>query len=255
MKYKKTREFARYTWVRTSMSRLELQNVNAFYGDSHVLHDVSLSVEEGQLVTLIGRNGAGKTTTLRSIMGTVDAEGELYYGDTDLLSLETEEIARQGIAIIPEERRLFNELTVRENLKMGHIGHERGKDEINESFEQVFEYFPRLEERQNQVAGQMSGGEQQMLSIGRAIMSDPDLLLIDEPTEGLMPTLVEKLEEILVRINNDGITILLVEQNVDLALEISDFAYILDEGVIRQEGPSEELQKDDQVKERYIVLG
>jgi branched-chain amino acid transport system ATP-binding protein len=150
---------------------------------------------------------------------------------------------------------VFPELTVEENLRLGHLGQDIAGDRVASLTDQVFEYFPRLEERKSQQAGQMSGGEQQMLAIARGMLSDPDMLLIDEPTEGLMPALVEKLRDILTRINRDGITILLVEQNVELAFDVSDYAYVIDEGENRVDGPSEELKQDDEIKDRYLALG
>ena len=234
---------------------LDVASINSYYDTSHVLHDVSLSVEEGSLVTLIGRNGAGKTTTLNSIMGFVEPRsGSITFQGEDITGLAPNEVAQRGIAIIPEHRELFPQLTVRENLRLGHLGHDLDGDP-EDRIARVFEYFPRLEERQNQRAGSLSGGERQMAAIGRSLVSDPSFLLIDEPTEGLMPTLVEKLRDILVQINEeDGITMLLVEQNVSLALEISDYAYVLDEGSIQSHGPSEEIAGDEEIKRKYLAV-
>jgi branched-chain amino acid transport system ATP-binding protein len=238
------------------MTMLEVENINTLYGQSHVLHDLSLTVEENSLSTLVGRNGAGKTTTLKSIMGIQNPRsGTVRFRGEDITDNDSHETAQHGISIIPEDRRIFPELTVEENLRMGHMGHDIPDHRIEELTEQVFEYFPRIEERTAQQAGQMSGGEQQMLAIARALLSDPDLLLVDEPTEGLMPTLVEKLRDILVRINDEGITILLVEQNVELAFEISDQAYVIDEGEIKAQGPSAELKQNEEIKDRYLALG
>lgn len=237
------------------MVHLRLDEVNAFYETSHVLHDITLKVEEGTLVTLIGRNGAGKTTTLRSIIGTVEREGVIEYKGVDISDENPYEIAQRGIAMIPEERRLFPHLSVSENLRIGHLGHDQPKDVVAQQLEQVFEYFPRLDERREQRAGQMSGGEQQMLAIARGLMSDPKLLLIDEPSEGLMPTLVEKIEDIITRLNKSGMTILLVEQSVNMALRISDYGYVIDEGQIKYEGPSTELRNNEEIKSRYLAVG
>jgi len=237
------------------MPNLRLNGVDAFYETSHVLHDVSMKVSEGQLVTLIGRNGAGKTTTLRSIIGTVERNGTIKFEGADITTLEPYEVAKQGISMIPEERRLFPHLTVSENLRIGHLGHDLSDDDVEVGLERVFEYFPRLDERREQRAGQMSGGEQQMLAIGRGLMSDPDLLLIDEPTEGLMPSLVDSIESILQRLNDAGLTILLVEQNVEMALRISDYGYVIDEGRITYEAPAGELQENEEVKDRYLTVG
>jgi branched-chain amino acid transport system ATP-binding protein len=232
---------------------LKINNIDSYYGTSHVLFDVSLEVGRGDLVSLIGRNGAGKTTTLKSVIGLITPRsGSIEFQDKDILGLEPFEVSKRGIAYIPETRELFNELTVKENLRLGHLGHEI--DNENESYEKIFEYFPRLEERKDQKAGSLSGGEQQMLTIARGLVSDPEFLLIDEPTEGLMPSLVDKLRDILLRINNEGITILLVEQNVEMALKISDYSYIIDEGAIVDEGQSGKLRDDGETVENYLNI-
>lgn len=236
------------------MSHLEVADVDAYYDESHILHGVSLTVESDQLVTLIGRNGAGKTTTLNSIMGLMPrVDGQITFGSTDLTGLEPYEVSRQGLSLVPEHRQIFPGLTVRENLRMGLIGHE-SEAEFEELSEQVVDFFPRLEERYDQEATTMSGGEQQMLAIGRSIMSEPDLLLIDEPTEGLMPSLVEKLRDILTEINERGISMLLVEQNIDLALDISDYAYVISEGVIEAEGTAADIKENEEIKEEYLKV-
>lgn len=238
------------------MNLLDVDAINTYYDQSHVLHDLSLTVDEGDLVTLVGRNGAGKTTTLRSIMGIQNPQsGTIRFNGQDITVNEPHATSQAGVALIPEHRRMFPELTVTENLRLGHMGHDIDEQRVDGLTEQVYEYFPHLEERKRQRAGQMSGGEQQMLAIARGLLADPDLLLIDEPTEGLMPSLVEKLRDILVRINDDGLTILLVEQNVELALDISDYGYVVDEGEIKASGPSAELQDDDEIKDRYLALG
>ncbi|WP_299269596.1 ABC transporter ATP-binding protein [Halorientalis sp.] len=238
------------------MSLLELTGVDTYYGQSHILHDVSLTVDEGSLCALVGRNGAGKTTTLRSIMGVQNPRsGTVRFDGVDITDNDPHQTSQAGVSLIPEHRRVFPELSVEENLRLGHLGQDVAGDRVASLTDQVFEYFPRLEERKSQQAGQMSGGEQQMLAIARGMLSDPDMLLIDEPTEGLMPALVEKLRDILTRINRDGITVLLVEQNVELAFDISDYAYIIDEGENRVDGPSEELKQDDEIKDRYLALG
>lgn len=235
-----------------SAETLRVENINSFYDKSHVLHDVSLTVDEGSLVSLIGRNGAGKSTTLKSIMGMVDVRsGSVHHRGEEITEFEPYQIAKRGIAYIPEDRRVFPQLTVEENLRMGHLGHD---DIENARFDEIFEYFPRLEERIDQKAGQMSGGEQQMLAISRALISDPDLLLVDEPTEGLMPSLVELIEESLERINDEGVSMILVEQDVELALSISDYGYIIDEGQIMISDTAENLREDEEIKERYITI-
>ncbi|MFC6838440.1 ABC transporter ATP-binding protein [Halomarina ordinaria] len=238
------------------MSLLEVEAINTYYGQSHILHDLSLNVEEGDLVTLVGRNGAGKTTTLKSIMGFQNPRtGTITFDGVDISDNEPHETSQAGVSIIPEHRRVFPELTVVENLQLGHMGHGLPDERVEELTGRIYDYFPRLEERKQQRAGVMSGGEQQMLAIARGLLSDPELLLVDEPTEGLMPSLVEKLREILQRINDDGITILLVEQNVELALDISDYGYVVDEGEIKAQGSGKELAQDEDIKNRYLALG
>lgn len=236
------------------MALLEATDVNSYYGSSHVLYDVSFAIEEGSLVTLVGRNGAGKSTTLKTVMGLVKPRsGTITFDGDDITGKDPHVIAQKGVSFIPETRRIFPYLSVAENLRLGYVGHD-----VDESIEalrdRVFEYFPRLEERTGQEAGQMSGGEQQMLAIGRGLMSNPDVLLIDEPTEGLMPTLVQELAEILAEINRNGTTMLLVEQNVDLALRISDYAYLLDEGAMVFEGESDDVRGNQDVKSRYLSV-
>lgn len=235
------------------MSLLKIDEIDSYYGKSHILHDVSLEVPEGGFVTLIGRNGAGKTTTIKSIMGmVVPQSGSIRFHGEEIIGNTPNETSQAGISVIPEHRRIFADLTVRENLRLGHLGH--GIDDVDRRIETVYDYFPRLDERQNQRAGTLSGGEQQMLAVGRALLSNPDLLLVDEPTEGLMPSLVEKIRDILVRINEDGVALLLVEQNARLALEISDYAYVIDEGSIQAEGNSTDLIDDEEVKRRYLAV-
>lgn len=236
------------------MGALSLQSIDAYYGDSHVLHDVSMEVGGEQFISLIGRNGAGKSTTLQSIAGlTPRVTGSIEYDGEELIGQEPFEISRAGIAFIPEHRRIFPELTVRENLRMGSIGH-GSTDQSEETLETVLTYFPRLEERFEQKGTSMSGGEQQMLAIARSLMSEPELLLVDEPTEGLMPSLVDKLGEILVEINGDGMSVLLVEQDAQLALGISDYGYVIDEGEIRMEGPADELLHDGDVENKFLKV-
>jgi branched-chain amino acid transport system ATP-binding protein len=230
---------------------LELSDVNTYLKSAHILFDVSLALEENQFVVLIGRNGAGKTTTLETIAGINNPKtGSITFKGEDIAGMQPHEVSRRGIALIPEDRRIFPQLTVRENLHLSHYNH-RDTPEA-EKIAEVFEYFPRLEEREDQKAGQMSGGEQQMLAIGRALVTEPDILLVDEPTEGLMPKFVEKVSEILERISEEGVTVLLVEQNIELALEISDYGYVIDEGRITAEGPSSELRTDQEIREQYL---
>lgn len=235
------------------MTLLDVNQINSYYGKSHVLHNVSLSIPEEGFVTLIGRNGAGKSTTLKSIMGMIIPEsGNIQFRGDEITTTPPHETSLKGISIIPEDRRIFADLTVNENLRIGHLGHDI--ENIEDHVDDVFDYFPRLNERSTQRAGTLSGGEQQMLAIGRALLSDPDLLLVDEPTEGLMPSLVNQLRNIFVEINKAGVALLLVEQNVELALSISDYGYVIDEGMIQAEGSSSELEKDEEVKRRYLAV-
>jgi branched-chain amino acid transport system ATP-binding protein len=230
---------------------LDIDSVHTYYGDSHVLNGISLSVDESEIVALLGRNGAGKTTTLRSIMGhQPPRQGRIELNGEQINGLTPEKIFGKGVGFIPEDRGIFPDLTVRENLRVGL----QSGDDADEAFEQVYEYFPRLEERTNQKGGTLSGGEQQMLAIGRVIASDQSLLLIDEPTEGLMPTLVEDLKDIILKLNEDGHTVLLVEQNSEMALEISDRAYIIEKGEIKLDGASDELMEREDVLKDYLAL-
>jgi branched-chain amino acid transport system ATP-binding protein len=233
---------------------LELDDINTFYGTSHVLFDVSLSIEEESIGVLIGRNGAGKTTTLKSIMGILTpTSGSIQYHNHDITETDPDKVSQKGIAYIPETRELFTQLSVRENLRLGFIGHQT-ETSFESTLSEIFSYFPRLKERQEQMAGSLSGGEQQMVAIGRGLISDPDLLLIDEPTEGLMPSLVDKLRNILVEINRDGKSILLVEQNVDLALEIGDYGYVIDEGSNVHENSCNELRNNEEIIDQYLTV-
>lgn len=235
------------------MPELELTDINTYLESAHILFDVSLQLEENQFVSLIGRNGAGKTTTMETIAGiNTPRSGSINFRGEEISGMEPHQISQKGIALIPEDRRVFSKLTVRENLHLGHYNH-RGTPE-EEKVEKVFDYFPRLEERADQAAGNMSGGEQQMVAIGRALVTEPDILLVDEPTEGLMPKFVDKVSEILQRVSDEGVTILLVEQNMELALEISDYGYVIDDGRITAHGSSDELHKDDEIREQYFGI-
>jgi len=228
---------------------LELNETNTYYGDARVLHDVSMDVEEEEVIGLIGRNGAGKSTTLKSIIGlqpprsgSIAFKGDRIDGD------KPEDIYNSGVGYIPEDRNIFTKLTVEENLRLGlHSGQDP-------DFETVYEYFPRLEERANQKAGTMSGGEQQMLAIARTLVSDPDLLLIDEPTEGLMPTLVDQISDIIAQLNDDGYTIFLVEQNLDLVLGAADRVNVLSKGEVKFSGSVEELREQESVIEEHLTV-
>lgn len=231
---------------------LELKEIHTYYGLSHVIQGVSLSVEKEEIVTLIGRNGAGKTTTLKSIIGlTPPRSGTIAFKGEDITHLPTHLIAQRGIAFIPEERRVIPNLTVAENLKIGMLKN-RDKSKNSKLLERTFAYFPRLQERLEQRGSSLSGGEQQMLTIARGLVSDPEIMLIDEPTEGLMPLLVNQITIILKEMNKDGVTILLVEQNVEMALSISKRGYVIDQGVIQFEGSAEELQQNREIQQRYL---
>jgi branched-chain amino acid transport system ATP-binding protein len=233
---------------------LEVKEIHTFYGMSHVIQGVSLSVKKGEIITLIGRNGAGKTTTLKSIIGlTPPRLGNITFQGEEVTSLPTHLIAQKGIAYIPEERRVIPNLTVEENLKLGML---KNKDKTKNPrlLERVFSYFPRLQERLHQKGGSLSGGEQQMLTIARGLVSDPAIMLIDEPTEGLMPSMVEQISRILEEMNRDGVTVLLVEQNVEMALSISSRGYVIDQGMIQFEGSAKELRENREIQLRYLAV-
>jgi branched-chain amino acid transport system ATP-binding protein len=226
---------------------LELRDVEARYGPVKALHGVSLDVREGEIVSLLGANGAGKTTTLRSISGTVRRGGGVRFAGADL-PRAPEAVARRGIAHVPEGRGTFAELTVWENLRLGAYT-QRGKPDAS----RVFAFFPRLQERRDQQAGTLSGGEQQMLALGRAIMARPRLLLLDEPSLGLAPLVVREIFDALRRMNEqDGLTVLVVEQNANLALDTSARAYVLESGRVVVSGSSDELRKDESVRRSYL---
>ena len=236
------------------MNLLTLEGVHTYYGEAHILQGVSVTVGEGEVVTLIGRNGAGKTTTLRSIMGIVRARrGRIRLRGEDITALGTHDIARRGIAWIPEERRVLPNLTVLENLRLGMIGGGRGSGG-GDVLEEVFGYFPRLRERIAYRGRFLSGGEQQMLAIARGLVSRPAVMLVDEPTEGLAPLLVQNLTEILAAINRRGTTILLVEQTLEVALALSHRVYVMDQGQIQFEGTPAELRRDPTVQQRFLEI-
>jgi branched-chain amino acid transport system ATP-binding protein len=229
---------------------LVLDDVHTYYGEAHILQGVSLSVREGEVVTLIGRNGAGKTTTLRSIMGIARTRrGHVRLRGQDITGRPTHEIARGGIAWVPEERRVLPNLTVVENLRLGWLA--RGGGSAG-SVEEVFEYFPRLRERMGHRGRFLSGGEQQMLAIARALVARPSVMLVDEPTEGLAPLLVQSLTEILASINRRGTTIMLVEQSLEVALKLAHRVYVMDQGRIQFEGTPEDLRRDPAIQQRFL---
>jgi branched-chain amino acid transport system ATP-binding protein len=234
------------------MPLLEIENMHSYYGHIHALRGISLTVEEGEVVTLIGSNGAGKTTTLRSIHGILPPrEGKVIFAGEEIQGTPAHELIGRGIAQSPEGRRIFFRMTVLENLEMGAY-HRDDRSGIREDMDRVFDLFPRLKERTKQEAGTMSGGEQQMLAIGRALMSSPKLLLLDEPSMGLAPVLVERIFEVIREINKQGTTILLVEQNANVALEIAARGYVLETGTIVNSAPAAELREDPTVREAYL---
>lgn len=231
---------------------LKVSDLNVSYGAIHAIHDVSLEVKEGEIVSLIGANGAGKTTTLQTISGMKKAaSGEVLFEGADLLTTDCHKILGMGLAHVPEGRRIFAQMTVEENLEMGAFIR-KDKGEILKDIEEVYQRFPRLKERRSQYAGTLSGGEQQMLAIGRALMGKPRLLLLDEPSMGLSPLLVKEIFKIIQEVNKDGMTILLVEQNAKMALSIANRAYVLETGHVVMEGDAHELMDNDQVRKAYL---
>ncbi|HEY8392114.1 MAG TPA: ABC transporter ATP-binding protein [Capillibacterium sp.] len=231
---------------------LKVENLDVFYGNIHALHAVSFEVNEGEIVTLIGANGAGKTTTLHAISGLVPiAAGSVRFLDQDLTALPPHKIVKLGLTQVPEGRRIFANLTVKENLEMGAFTRKDRKG-INDDYERIFTRFPRLKERLKQVAGTLSGGEQQMLAIARTLMARPKLVLMDEPSMGLAPLLVKEIFDIIKEINATGTTILLVEQNAQLALAIADRAYILETGRVVLQGNANELANSEEVRKAYL---
>ncbi len=234
------------------MSLLALSKVEVAYGGIRAVKGIDLEVAAGELVCLIGANGAGKTTTLRAITGLVRAAGgSIRYDGDDLAGMRVHQIARRGLAMVPEGRGVFAQLTIEENLAMGAYARQ-DKAAVKADLEHAFELFPRLKERRRQTAGTLSGGEQQMLAIARALMSRPKLLLLDEPSMGLAPLMVEKIFEVVRSISAEGVTLLLVEQNARLALEASDRGYVLDGGLVTLSGPARTLLDDPRVREAYL---
>jgi branched-chain amino acid transport system ATP-binding protein len=233
---------------------LEVKSLSVFHGPLQALWDVSLHVEKGEVVALIGANGAGKTTTIRTISGVLKPKtGTIHFLGSGIEKLAPHTICQLGLCQVPEGRKLFPYMTVRENLEMGAYGRE-AKAEMASSLEFVYRCFPVLKERSTQVAVTLSGGEQQMLAIGRALMSRPKLLMLDEPSLGLAPRIVEQIFDTIVQLNKQGVTILLVEQNVSATLEIAQRAYVLETGRVTIEGRGEELLSDDRVRKSYLAL-
>jgi branched-chain amino acid transport system ATP-binding protein len=233
---------------------LQVNNLNAWYGSSHVLQDISIEVAEGEIVCLIGRNGAGKTTTLKSIMGLMDrTRGSVIFKGKELLTEPAHIRFAMGLAYVPEERRIVQGLSVRENLRLGLVASPE-KNREAELIDKIARVFPRLAERLDQEALTMSGGEQQMLAIARAMIANPDLIMLDEPSEGIMPVLVDEMFALFRAMKAEGTTVLLVEQNVELALDIADRAYVLDQGAVVYQAAASELLADDDIKERYCSV-
>ena len=233
------------------MSMLKVEDMHVYYGSIHAIKGVSFEVNEGEIVTLIGANGAGKSTTLNTVAGLLKPRsGKITFEGKNLTGMPASKIVSLGMALCPEGRRVFQQMTVRENLEMG--GYTRPASEIGASLEDVFNRFPRLKERHKQVAGTLSGGEQQMLAMGRALMSKPKLLMLDEPSMGLAPILVEQIFDIVQELHRAGTTILLVEQNAQMALSIADRAYVLETGNIVKSGDAKMLMHDDDVRKAYL---
>ena len=236
------------------MAMLEVNDIHTYYGNIHALNGISITVDEGEIVTLIGANGAGKTTTLRTICGLLKPrQGSVYLEGEDLAKYKAHEIVFKGIAMVPEGRGVFARLTVSENLDMGAFSR-KDKAGIQRDLERVYTLFPRMKERRNQVSGTLSGGEQQMLATARALMTRPRLLLMDEPSMGLAPILVESIFDIIKEINKEGTTILLVEQNATMALTIADRGYVLQTGEIVLHDTAENLQQNEMVQKAYLGI-
>jgi branched-chain amino acid transport system ATP-binding protein len=235
------------------MARLEIEKLHTYYGSSHILFDVSLEVGEGESVCLLGRNGAGKTTTLKTIMGLARGKGgAIRFNGESLLGREPYEIARLGVGYVPDERLIFPDLTVRENLE---IAIKRGRGGGTPwTVERVYQLFPHLESRDRQIGGYLSGGEQQMLTIGRTLMGNPSLLLLDEPVEGVAPVVVQELTRQIKNLKGMGLTILFAEQNMHFAAELSDRAYVIEKGRIRFHGSMQELAANQEVKSKYLMI-
>ena len=232
-----------------------VEDVHTYYGKSHILHGVSLHVDRGEVVGLLGRNGVGKSTTLKTIMGLVHPHrGKVLFAGKPITSLPAHKLARLGIGYVPEDRRIFRLLTVMENLRTGLDRHGMTEARKQELLEKAFTYFPVLAERRNQAGGTLSGGEQQMLAIARAMMLEPKIILLDEPTEGLMPRMVWQIRQIIDVLHGEGVAILLVEQNVPLTLEVSNRVYIMEKGVVRHHAPADELRANHTVIHQYLGI-
>jgi len=230
---------------------LKVEDLHVYYGSIHAIKGVSFEVNEGEIVTLIGANGAGKSTTLNTVSGLLrSTKGHIEFMGEDITQIQAHKLVGKGMSLCPEGRRIFQELTVKENLEMG--AYTRPGSEMADSIEMVYEQFPRLKERYKQIAGTLSGGEQQMLAMGRSLMSKPSLMMLDEPSMGLAPILVEQIFDIISELNKNGTTILLVEQNAQMALSIASRAYVLETGRIVTSGTGEKLLRDDAVRKAYL---
>ena len=231
---------------------LSVADLHAYYGKSHVLNGVNLFVGRGEIVSLLGRNGVGRSTTIKAIMGLVTTRGSIMFQGHDIAGMKTHEIALRGIGYVPEDREIFPDLTVRENLLLGMKSRQASP---RWRMDDMYELFPRLKAREDTAAGVLSGGEQQMLTLCRTLIGDPDLIMIDEPTEGLAPLIVAQVAELLREIRRRGVSILLVEQNARAALQVADHAYVMELGEITLEGPAAELAANPRVTESYLGLG
>jgi len=230
---------------------LQLQGLQAYYGKSHILHGVDMNVREGEIVSLLGRNGSGRSTTVKSIMGLVAAEGSIRLRNEEILGERTFNIAHRGIGYVPENRDIFPKLTVEQNLLLGE---KKGAKKPRWSFDDMYRLFPRLKERANTEAGVLSGGEQQMLTLCRTLMGDPDLIMIDEPTEGLAPKIVELVGEYLQELRRRGVSVLLVEQKLTIALQISERCYVMGHGSIVFEGTPDDLRKNADIRKEWLEV-
>jgi branched-chain amino acid transport system ATP-binding protein len=232
---------------------LRVDNLNVYYGSIHAIKDLSLHVNEGEIVTMIGANGAGKTTTMHTISGLLKSRsGSITYDGHLISKMDAYKIVTLGLAQCPEGRRVFSGLTVQENLELGAYSRKDGKAAVQDDFNMVFDMLPRLKERRSQLAGTLSGGEQQMLAMGRALMSKPKMLLLDEPSMGLSPLLVKEIFKTIVRVNESGVTVLLVEQNAKVALNIANRGYVIETGNITMEGKASDLADDPKVRQAYL---
>jgi branched-chain amino acid transport system ATP-binding protein len=237
----------------TVVAFLELSSINTFYGRSHILFDVSLAIEKGEVASLIGRNGAGKSTTFRSIIGlNPPRTGEIVFKGDRINGLRAYQICRRGIGFVPEDRRCFPDLTVRENLEVA----ERREKEVPSPWtvQKVYSFFPRLKERENNLGSQLSGGEQQMLAIARTLMTNPELLLLDEPSEGLAPLIVSLLADMILEIRKEGVTVLLAEQNLHFCAKVSHQVYVIDKGSLKFEGKMADLLTNEEIKGKYLAV-